>query len=76
MLVNRFVPLLAALAVAGSLSVKRVVPAGPGTFRTDSPTFVVLLSGVIVIVAALTFFPAVLLGPVVQGLTDQLGFLT
>ena len=72
MLVNRFVPLLAALAVAGSLSVKRVVPAGPGTFRTDSPTFVVLLSGVIVIVAALTFFPAVLLGPVVQGLTDQL----
>jgi K+-transporting ATPase ATPase A chain len=74
MLVNRFVPLLAALAVAGSLSVKRVVPAGPGTFRTDSPTFVVLLSGVIVIVAALTFFPAVLLGPVVQGLTDQLGF--
>jgi K+-transporting ATPase ATPase A chain len=76
MLVNRFVPLLAALAVAGSLSVKRVVPAGPGTFRTDSPTFVVLLSGVIVIVAALTFFPAVLLGPVVQGLTDQLGFPT
>jgi potassium-transporting ATPase potassium-binding subunit len=76
MLTARFVPLLAALAVAGSLSVKRIVPAGPGTFRTDSPTFVVLLMGVIVIVAALTFFPAVLLGPVVQGLTDQLGFPT
>jgi potassium-transporting ATPase potassium-binding subunit len=76
MLAARFVPLLSALAVAGSLSIKRVVPAGPGTFRTDSPTFVVLLMGVIVIVAALTFFPAVLLGPVVQGLTDQLGFPT
>jgi K+-transporting ATPase ATPase A chain len=76
MLAARFVPLLAALAVAGSFSMKRVVPVGPGTFRTDTPTFVVLLIAVIVIVAALTFFPAVLLGPVVQGLTNQLGFPT
>jgi potassium-transporting ATPase potassium-binding subunit len=76
MLTARFVPLLSALAVAGSLSMKRIVPVGPGTFRTDNPTFVVLLLAVIVIVAALTFFPAVLLGPVVQGLTDQLGFPT
>ncbi len=76
MLTARFVPLLSALAIAGSLSVKRIVPAGPGTFRTDNPTFVVLLLAVIVIVAALTFFPAVLLGPVVQGLTNQLGFPT
>ena len=72
MLTARFVPLLSALAVAGSLSMKRIVPAGPGTFRTDNPTFVILLISVIVIVAALTFFPALLLGPVVQGLTDQL----
>ena len=43
MLFGRFVPLLAALAVAGSLAGKRVAPAGPGTFRTDTPTFVVLL---------------------------------
>jgi K+-transporting ATPase ATPase A chain len=76
MLTARFVPLLSALAVAGSFSMKRVVPVGPGTFRTDTPTFVVLLIAVIVIVAALTFFPAVLLGPVVQGLTNQLGFPT
>ena len=62
-----------ALAVAGSLSVKRVVPAGPGPCGPTTPTFVVLLIGVILIVAALTFFPALLLGPVVQGLTDQLG---
>jgi potassium-transporting ATPase potassium-binding subunit len=76
MLTARFVPLLSALAVAGSFSMKRIVPAGPGTFRTDNATFVILLIAVIVIVAALTFFPAVLLGPVVQGLTDQLGFPT
>jgi potassium-transporting ATPase potassium-binding subunit len=72
MLAARFVPLLAALAVAGSLATKRVSPAGPGTFRTDTPTFVFLLIFVIVIVAALTFFPALLLGPVVQALSDQL----
>jgi K+-transporting ATPase ATPase A chain len=72
MLGGRFVPLLAALAVAGSLATKRVAPIGGGTFRTDTPTFVVLLIGVIIIVAALTFFPALLLGAVVQGLTPQL----
>ena len=72
MLIGRFVPLLAALAVAGSLATKRVSPVGAGTFRTDSPTFVFLLIAVIIIVAALTFFPALLLGPIVQGLTTQL----
>jgi potassium-transporting ATPase potassium-binding subunit len=72
MLVGRFVPLLAALAVAGSLAAKKVVPAGAGTFRTDTPTFVGLLVAVIVIVAALTFFPALLLGPIVQALTTRL----
>jgi potassium-transporting ATPase potassium-binding subunit len=72
MLVGRFIPLLAALAVAGSLAVKRPVPAGPGTFRTDSPVFLVLLVGVVLIVAALSFLPALALGPIVQGLTNQL----
>jgi K+-transporting ATPase ATPase A chain len=72
MLAGRFVPLLAALAVGGSLATKKVAPFGAGTFRTDTPTFVVLLIGVIVIVGALTFFPALLLGPIVQGLTTQL----
>jgi K+-transporting ATPase ATPase A chain len=72
MLAARFVPLLAALAVAGSLATKKVTPAGLGTFRTDTPTFVVLLVFVIVIVAALTFFPALLLGPLVQALTGRL----
>jgi potassium-transporting ATPase potassium-binding subunit len=72
MLVGRFVPLVAALAVAGTLATKRVAPAGHGTFRTDTGTFVVLLIATVVIVAALTFFPAFLLGPIVQGLTEQL----
>jgi potassium-transporting ATPase potassium-binding subunit len=72
MLIARFLPMIAALAAAGSLAGKKIAPAGAGTFRADSPTFVVLLIGVVVIVAALTFFPAFLLGPVVQGLTDQL----
>jgi K+-transporting ATPase ATPase A chain len=72
MFVGRFVPLLAALAVAGSLATKRVAPLGPGTMRTDTPIFVVLLIGVILLVALLTFVPALLLGPVVQGLTPQL----
>jgi potassium-transporting ATPase potassium-binding subunit len=72
MLFARFAPILFALAVAGSLAGKRVSPAGLGTMRTDNPTFVVLLIGVIVLVGALTFFPALLLGPIVQGLTGHL----
>ncbi len=72
MLFGRFVPLVTALAVAGALEGKRTRPLGPGTFRTDTPVFVVLLIFTIVIVAALTFFPAFLLGPIVQGLTNQL----
>jgi potassium-transporting ATPase potassium-binding subunit len=72
MMFGRFLPLLAVLAIAGSLTGKRVTPAGAGTFRTDSPTFVVVLVGVIVVIALLTFVPALLLGPVVQSLTDQL----
>jgi len=72
MLFARFAPILFALAVAGALAGKRISPAGLGTMRTDNPTFVVLLIGVIVLVGALTFFPALLLGPIVQGLTNHL----
>jgi K+-transporting ATPase ATPase A chain len=72
MVFARFAPIVLVLAVAGSLASKRIAPAGLGTMRTDSPTFVVLLIGVIVLVGALTFFPAILLGPVVQSLTTSL----
>jgi K+-transporting ATPase ATPase A chain len=72
MLVARYAPILFALAVAGALAGKRITPAGLGTMRTDNTTFSVLLIGVIILVGALTFFPALLLGPVVQGLTGHL----
>jgi K+-transporting ATPase ATPase A chain len=72
MLLGRFVPILAVLAVAGSLAAKKVSPTGLGTLRTDTPTFGVLLVGVVVLIGALTFLPALLLGPVVQSLTTTL----
>ncbi len=72
MLFARYAPILFALAVAGALVNKRVSPSGLGTMRTDNGTFVVLLIGVIILVGALTFFPALLLGPIVQGLTGHL----
>jgi K+-transporting ATPase ATPase A chain len=72
MVTARFIPILFVLAVAGALAGKRVSPAGLGTMRTDNPTFVFLLVGVVVLVGALTFFPALLLGPVVQSLTTRL----
>jgi potassium-transporting ATPase potassium-binding subunit len=71
MVFARFVPILIVLAVAGLLVRKKVAPVGAGTMRTDTPTFVFLLIGVVVLVGALTFFPALLLGPVVQGLTPS-----
>jgi K+-transporting ATPase ATPase A chain len=72
MLFGRYVPIVLVLGVAGSLARKRVSPAGLGTMRTDTPTFAALLIFVVVLVGALTYFPAILLGPVVQGLTTQL----
>ena len=65
---GRFVPLVAALAVGGSLAVKKKVPASAGTFRTDGGTFGVMLLGVIALTAGLMIFPALTLGPIVEGL--------
>jgi K+-transporting ATPase ATPase A chain len=65
---GRFVPLVAALALGGSLATKKVVPASAGTFRTDGPTFSVLLVGVIALTAGLMILPALTLGPIVEGL--------
>ncbi len=65
---GRFVPLIAALALGGSLARKKIVPASAGTFRTDGPTFVFLLVGVIALTAGLMIFPALTLGPIVEGL--------
>jgi K+-transporting ATPase ATPase A chain len=68
MLLGRFAPLLAALAIGGSLAAKKTVPASAGTFRTDGPTFAVLLIGVIILTAGLMVFPALTLGPIVEAL--------
>jgi K+-transporting ATPase ATPase A chain len=69
MLLGRFAPLVAALALSGSLAGKKVAPVSAGTFRTDGPTFVVLLVGVILLTAGLMVFPALTLGPIVEGLS-------
>jgi len=68
MLLGRFVPMFAALALGGALAKKKIVPVSAGTFRTDGPTFVVLLVGVIALTAGLMIFPALTLGPIVEGL--------
>jgi len=68
MLIGRFLMLLPLLAIAGSLAQKKQVPVSAGTFPTHGPLFVILLMGVVVIVGALTYFPAVALGPVVEHL--------
>ena len=72
MVIARYAPILFVLAVAGAMAGKKVSPAGLGTMRTDNPTFVFLLVGIVILVGALTFFPAILLGPVSNGLTGGL----
>jgi K+-transporting ATPase ATPase A chain len=68
MLISRFWLAIPTLALASSLARKNLVPAGPGTLPTHTPLFVVLLIGVVVMVGALTFLPALALGPVVEEL--------
>ncbi|HEX6798518.1 MAG TPA: potassium-transporting ATPase subunit KdpA [Ktedonobacterales bacterium] len=75
MLIGRFAFLIPVLALAGSLVRKRVVAASPGTFPTTKPIFSGLVIGVIVIVGALTFFPALALGPIVEQLLMHAGKL-
>jgi len=63
------------LAVAGSLARKRIVPPSSGTFPTDGGLFVALLTGIILIVGGLTFFPALALGPVAEHFAMNAGTL-
>jgi potassium-transporting ATPase potassium-binding subunit len=67
-LIGRFLMLLPLLAIAGSLAAKKQVPVSAGTFPTHGPLFVGLLVGVVIIVGALTYFPALSLGPIVEHL--------
>jgi K+-transporting ATPase ATPase A chain len=68
MLCGRFLMIIPLLAAAGSLAAKKQVPVSAGTFPTHGPLFVSLLVGVVIIVGALTFFPALSLGPIVEHL--------
>ena len=69
MLFGRYWLAIPVLAIAGSLARKKAVPAGPGTLPTGTPLFAGLLVGVVILVGALTFVPALALGPIVEHLT-------
>jgi K+-transporting ATPase ATPase A chain len=69
MLIGRYISIICLLAVAGSLTSKKAVPVGVGTFPADNALFTFVLVAVVVIVGALTFFPAIALGPIAEHLT-------
>lgn len=68
MIIGRFGVIIPVLAIAGSMAEKKISPTGPGTFPTNGWLFAVLLAGIVVVVGALTFSPALALGPVVEHL--------
>jgi len=75
MLIGRFLMMLPVLALAGNLAQKKSVPPSPGTFPVNTPLFTVLLVGVVLILGALTFFPALSLGPILEHLQLKSGQL-
>ena len=75
MLMGRFLMMVPVLALAGNLAQKKSVPPSPGTFPVNTPLFTVLLIGVVLIVGALTFFPALSLGPILEHLLLKVGQL-
>ena len=75
MLIGRFLMMLPVLAIAGNLAAKKSIPPSPGTFPVNTPLFTVLLIGVVLILGALTFFPALSLGPILEHLLLQHGQL-
>ncbi|QJT00157.1 potassium-transporting ATPase subunit KdpA [Streptomyces asoensis] len=70
MLLGRFLPMVFVLALAGSLAEQRPIPATAGTLRTEKPLFTGLLVGAILIITGLTYFPALALGPLAEGLAS------
>jgi potassium-transporting ATPase potassium-binding subunit len=75
MLIGRFLMMLPVLALAGNLAQKKSIPPSPGTFPVNTPLFTVLLVGVVLILGALTFFPALSLGPILEHLVLKAGQL-
>jgi K+-transporting ATPase ATPase A chain len=75
MLIGRFLMMLPVLALAGNLAQKKSIPPSPGTFPVNTPLFTILLIGVVLILGALTFFPALSLGPILEHLLLKAGQL-
>jgi K+-transporting ATPase ATPase A chain len=75
MLIGRFLMIIPMMAIAGNLATKKIVPASAGTFPVHTALFVVLLIGVILIVGALTFFPMLSLGPIVEHFLMERGMM-
>ncbi len=73
MLIGRFGIIVPVMAIAGSMAKKKITPVSSGTFRTDNWLFVMLLSGIILIVGGLTFFPPLALGPIVEHFLMNMG---
>jgi K+-transporting ATPase ATPase A chain len=71
MLVGRYISIIAMIAIAGSLATKRVVPVTTGTLRTNTPLFMGILIMIILVIGALTFFPALALGPIAEHLAAR-----
>jgi K+-transporting ATPase ATPase A chain len=69
MLFGRFIPIIGPLAIAGSLAAKKYIPESAGTLKVESPAFIAVLLSVIIIIAALSFFPALALGPLAEYLS-------
>jgi K+-transporting ATPase ATPase A chain len=73
MLIGRYLVIIPVMAIAGSLSMKKIIPESEGTFKTNTPLFVFLLVSIILIIAALTHFPALTLGPILEHLLMSRG---
>jgi K+-transporting ATPase ATPase A chain len=73
MLGGRFLMMIPVLALAGNLAMKKSIPPSPGTFPVNTSLFTILLIGVILILGALTFFPALSLGPILEHLLLKAG---
>ena len=66
MLLGRYIPIIGPMAIIGSLAAKKTIPFSEGTLKAESIAFGVVLFGVIIVVAALSFFPALSLGPIAE----------
>jgi K+-transporting ATPase ATPase A chain len=75
MLIGRFLMIIPLLAMAGNLARKKTIPDSAGTLATDTSTFAMMLAGVVVVVGAIEYFPALALGPVVDHLHQMAGML-